>query len=102
MLTRVICAGGLDKLLEIVPLSDEEWQQEMTRKQQISRMRVCDIPRDALVDSSKDADNDSGDEDADSPGKRHFKTRPVDVAGSLGVFICCLCTLIEATGTDSC
>jgi hypothetical protein len=77
--------GGLDKLHEIIHLSDDEWKHEKHRRKQISRMRLCDIPMDAVIDSSKEMDVDSSDEEENSTAaamsrRSHFKTRPVDVA----------------------
>lgn len=38
-------AGGLEKLLETLPISEEEWQHIKNRKRQIARMPLSDIPR---------------------------------------------------------
>ena len=37
--------GGLEKLVEHIPISDDEWRQLKNRKKQISKMLLCDIPR---------------------------------------------------------
>ncbi len=38
-------SGGLEKLLELVPLSKEEWQQELSRQARCSALAISEIPR---------------------------------------------------------
>ena len=38
-------SNGLEKLMESVPISEEEWQHLCNRKRQIARMQLRDIPR---------------------------------------------------------
>ena len=95
--------SGLEKLLELIPLSEDEWKQEKQKRLQTSRMRVCDIPPDVIIDASKQAEDDDDDDDDNLPNpsaaaaeedneeggaaramqrhnKIHYKTRPIDVA----------------------
>ena len=38
-------AGGLEKLMEYIPITEDEWKQAKNQKKQIARMCLNDIPR---------------------------------------------------------
>ena len=42
-------SNGLEKLMESVPISEDEWQHLRNRKRQIARMQLRDIPRKLLL-----------------------------------------------------
>ncbi len=75
--------GGLEKLVEHIPLSNDEWMQAAQEQERLSKLPVCDVPMDICFDSSL-----CEEPSAQSQSKTRCKKFPVDVAEILVAPVC--------------
>lgn len=95
--------GGLEKLVEKIPLSDEEWDQARAQHNSMRNLAVCDVPMDQVFNTMmvQDADDDVHQEGARGRKKR-FRTRPVPVAEILVAPVCVAYDTIDGNGKNTC
>ncbi len=84
--------GGLDKLVEQIPMSPDERQQCHNLQSQVASLPICDMPVDVCFNSSSLTGNDDGDDSEISnilaSSQTSFRRKPVDVAEILVVPVC--------------
>lgn len=87
--------GGLEKLVEHIPLSDAAWIQAAQQQDMHAKMPVCDVPMDFCFNASLSSDAQAGSSSGADGGRvggrrkvNNFKKCPVDVAEILVAPVC--------------